>query len=141
MSSLVVFFNRHPRLLWLPLVQLFVVLIASVLSGFTVINSLEPQGLALLWHSSAAVSTLLGGFVCWFSSTYFMLRFFFDCAFGTVVDSLKALYKAQIYKYLLAAMLFILVIKFVEFLQPVQFFFGFICVQIVHAFSGKIAKL
>lgn len=141
MSSLVVFLNRRSRLLWLPIVQLLVAFVAAVFSGFGIMSSLEPQASTLSWHSTAALSTLLGGLVCWFSSTYFMLRFFFDCAFGTTADSLKALYKAQIYKFLLVAVLIVLVVKSVEFLQPVQFFFGFICVQVVHAFAGKIAKL
>jgi ATP synthase protein I len=126
---------RWPGLYRIALAQLITVCVVALLCGFW------PGVEAGFWNKVPAYSALLGGLICWLSSLYFMIRCFQYQGAQAMMHVLSNMYKAEAHKFLLVAVLFGCVFKYVAPLEPVTLFIGFICVQVVHAFSGILAKL
>lgn len=120
-------FIRRPRLHRIAIAQLAVALLVAALSAF--------------WSVIAAYSALLGGLICFLPSAYFMIRVFQYQGARSASRVVANFYKAEAHKFLLVVVLFGVVLKYVDPLEPVALFVGFISVQVVHAFSGILAKL
>nr|WP_256385720.1 F0F1 ATP synthase subunit I [Hahella sp. CCB-MM4] len=83
-------------------------------------------------------SALMGGLICALPNSYFVYRSFAFRGAQAARHIVKNFYRAEAVKLGLTALLFGLVFKFVQPLEPASLFLAFFIVQIVHWFAPLI---
>lgn len=91
----------------------------------------------LVSGTTAAVSALLGGFVCIAPSAYFAKKLFQYHGARAAKQIASGFYKGEAIKMVLSVILFALVFKFFK-LVPLMFFTSYIVVQLVFWFAPLI---
>lgn len=99
-------------------------------------------GLIALLHSDvAARSALLGGLACALPNAYFIWRTFRFQGAQDMSKVANALYQGVAWKFLLTALMFIVIFRMGWQLNYLALFAGFITVQLGQVFSSKVANL
>lgn len=93
-------------------------------------------------HSEiAAYSAALGGLACALPNAYFIWRAFRYQGAQNMHLVANALYQGVAWKFILTALMFVVIFKMGWQLNHLALFTGFVTVQLGQMFSGKIANL
>lgn len=96
---------------------------------------------AWLHSSEAAISAVLGGLACALPNAYFIWRAFRYQGALNMPQVANALYQGVAWKFMLTALIFVVIFKVGWQLNHLALFVGFITVQLGQVFSSKITNL
>ena len=97
--------------------------------------------LAWLHSDVAARSAWLGGLACALPNAYFIWRAFRHQGALNMAKVVNDLYQGAVWKFIMTALMFVVIFKMGWQLNYLALFVGFITVQLGHMLSGKVANL